>query len=191
MATKFSKTTILIAVVLLMGCSSPAKNSSVKGAPTTTSKSGSGTVKYKYGEKATFKQDMLGLISVTVFGVYDGVTLRNVDIQSGETLVAADVEVCFGSRAISPEGTPGNFVFVLSDGSSQDLLGISIAGMNGITSPPDLVNSESLDAALSESKPNSCGRGVIGVPIKTGLTISSVRIPGNAAFLRPSTREWS
>lgn len=191
MATKFSKPAILIVVVLLMGCSSPAKNSSVKESPTTTSKSGSGTVKYKYGEKATFKQDMLGLTSVTVFGVYDGVTLRNVDIQSGETLVAADVEVCFGSKAISPEGTSGNFVFVLSDGSSQDLLGISNVGIDGITSPPDLVNSKSLDAALSESKPNSCGRGVIGVPIKAGLTVSSVRIPGNDAFLRPSTREWS
>jgi len=190
-ATKFSKPAILIVVLLLMGCSSPSKNSSVKGATTTTSKSGSGTVKYKYGEKATFKQDMLGVTSVTVFGVYDGVTLRNVDIQSGETLVAADVEVCFGSRAISPEGTAGIFVFVLSDGSSQDLLGISNAGIDGITSPPDLVDSESLGAALSESKPNSCGRGVIGVPIKAGLTVSSVRIPGNDAFLRPSTMEWS
>jgi len=189
-ATKFSKPAILIVVLLLMGCSSPSKNSSVKGAPTTTSKSGSGTVKYKYGEKATFKQDMLGLTSVTVFGVYDGVTLRNVDIQSGETLVAADVEVCFGSKAISPEGTAGNFEFVLSDGSvATPSSGIN--AMGDISSPPDLVNSESLDAALSESKPNSCGRGVMGINIKTGLTVSSVRIPGNDAFLRPSTREWS
>lgn len=191
MATKFSKPAILIVVLLLMGCSSPSKNSSVKGAPTTTSKSGSGTVKYKYGEKATFKQDMLGLTSVTVFGVYDGVTLRNVDIQSGETLVAADVEVCFGSKAISPEGTAGNFEFVLSDGSVVSLANLIINSMGDISSPPDLVNSESLDAALSESKPNSCGRGVMGINIKTGLTVSSVRIPGNDAFLRPSTREWS